>query len=222
MTSSDNGAPLIAIGLAPPDCPPNVMVGSWPQSIGLYSDGNIIVNSRWSNNLSNIFMKPGDTIGALVRLAPADKSSRKSSYTDDTDDSDDEYDFAQSYPYSAMLSLGRMLGMSSSSTRKFPPVESVTKEDKLPLNICPPPFVVFNVNGSILQFPESVDESLAAEVKFNPPLYPTVSLMSENTKVWCRFDRGDIVSQSRHSIGAPSGVKVYCLDGTLLLGEKDE
>lgn len=50
-------------------------------------------------------------------------------------------------------------------------------------------------------------------------LFPTVSLLSENTRVWCRFCEADIVTRSRCNIGAPPGTKVYCLDGSVLLEE---
>jgi hypothetical protein len=39
--------------------------------------------------------------------------------------------------------------------------------------------------------------------------------------VWCRFCEADIVYRSRSTVGAPPGVRVYCLDGSLLLDEKD-
>lgn len=54
-----------------------------------------------------------------------------------------------------------------------------------------------------------------------PALYPTVSLFSEETRVWCRFCEADVIYKSRAAIGAPPGVKVYCLDGSLLLQESD-
>jgi hypothetical protein len=59
-------------------------------------------------------------------------------------------------------------------------------------------------------------------VATNTPLYPTVSLFSDETRVWCRFCEADVVYRSRAAIGAPPGVRVYCLDGTLLLQEGDE
>eukprot|EP00605_Chrysophyceae_sp_TOSAG23-4_P003022 GSChrysophyteH1.ASY1.ANO1.3327.1 assembled CDS len=52
-------------------------------------------------------------------------------------------------------------------------------------------------------------------------LYPTVSLVSPNTRVWCRFANDDILCRNRTLIGAPTEEKVYCLDGSLLLGEKN-
>jgi hypothetical protein len=51
-------------------------------------------------------------------------------------------------------------------------------------------------------------------------LYPTVSLRSSDTRVYCRFSEGDMLQRTRSSIGAPRGCRVYCLDGTLLLREQ--
>lgn len=217
MTSSDNASPLIAIGLAPPDCPLNVMVGSWPQSVGLCSDGNIIVNSRWSNNTSNASVKPGDTIGALVKLPCASPRA----YTRDGSDSDDDDDYLTSNPFEALLAAGRYIGLFPAHAGSPSQVASAIEESPEKASSASPPFLCFNVNGKVLRFAEQVEESVRTELKANPPLYPTVSLLSENTKLWCRFDKGDIVCYSRKSIGAPLGQRVYCLDGTLLLSETD-
>ena len=52
VTVTGQQTPSLALGLAPPDCPLNVMVGSWPRSVGLYSDGQLLVGSRWFPDLS--------------------------------------------------------------------------------------------------------------------------------------------------------------------------
>ena len=49
-------------------------------------------------------------------------------------------------------------------------------------------------------------------------LFPTLTLLSPNTQVFCRFCAADLVQPSRASIGAPAGVTVYALDGSLVLG----
>ena len=79
----------------------------------------------------------------------------------------------------------------------------------------------FTVNGEVVK--HSVDaetERCLREVsELQTPLYPTVSLLSEDTCVWGRFSEQDVVYRSRRAIGAPTGVRVYCLDGSLLLEE---
>lgn len=79
----------------------------------------------------------------------------------------------------------------------------------------------WNVNGQPCKYPADALDSVHGIVALKTPLYPTVSLLSEDTRVWCRFCEADIVYRSRKIIGAPPGAKVYCVDGSLLLDEKD-
>jgi hypothetical protein len=82
-------------------------------------------------------------------------------------------------------------------------------------------FYQYSVNGvPFAHTPEST-EAMGDVVRLGTPLYPTVSLFSEETRVWCRFCEADVVYRSREAIGAPRGVRVYCLDGSLLLEETD-
>jgi hypothetical protein len=219
MAGPDSDAPVVAIGLAPPDCPLNVVVGSWAQSVGLYSDGSLLVGGRWVRNLGNVAIKTGATVGVLACLvASTAAASRAPDDPDDgssSDDSDEEDYYVQSNPVNALAALGRMLGLAG------PQTTGAAKEDTDATTDTRQPLLVFNVNGAVLKFPASVDESVRAELKLRPPLYPTVSLISEQTEVWCRFDQQDIIYRSRQSIGAPAGVRVYCLDGSLLLTETD-
>lgn len=79
----------------------------------------------------------------------------------------------------------------------------------------------FTVNGEPILYPAEASKCLEEVVSTNTPLYPTVSLFSEETRVWCRFCEADVIYRSRAQIGAPPNVRVYCLDGTLLLKESD-
>ena len=58
-------------------------------------------------------------------------------------------------------------------------------------------------------------------VELNTPLFPTVGIFSMDTRVWCRFCEADIVYRSRQAIGAIEGVRVYCLDGSVLLQDNE-
>lgn len=83
-----------------------------------------------------------------------------------------------------------------------------------------------NVNGKLVPSPHHVQRELAENSVFcdgssSLALHPCVSLRSEDTRIWCRFNEGDAVCRSRGMIGAPADVRVYCLDGTLLIGEND-
>ena len=94
--------------------------------------------------------------------------------------------------------------------------KTIVSEDSLSLSL------KFNIDGEVLSYPMEVEKSFKDVTDLKAPLRPTVSLLSAETKVWCRFSESDIVHRSREEMGAPSGVRVYCLDGTLLLSEADE
>ena len=81
-----------------------------------------------------------------------------------------------------------------------------------------------NINGRIKTFKDAkgVKDALdGMNMTQFPAIYPCVSILSENTRVWNRFCQADIVYHTREEIGAPIGTKVYCLDGSLLLTEFD-
>jgi hypothetical protein len=85
------------------------------------------------------------------------------------------------------------------------------------------PFIMtIHVNGARREYAQPAMDAAQEIVSLRAPLYPTVSLISENTRVWCRFCEADIVYRSREAMGAPAGCRVYCLDGSLLLDETDE
>ena len=52
-------------------------------------------------------------------------------------------------------------------------------------------------------------------------LYPTVTLHSPGVSVMCRFSKGDLLATKREAIGAPPGVTVYCVDGSVILNESE-
>jgi len=95
--------------------------------------------------------------------------------------------------------------------------------------------LTFNVNGHLPShlsppfgntggFGHSIDtgasDSSATPIYLHVPmdedLYPSLTLHSPATRVWCRFCAEDILSNSRESIGAPEGVAVYAVDGSVL------
>jgi hypothetical protein len=81
--------------------------------------------------------------------------------------------------------------------------------------------VRWNINGHQSKYTSNALDSVSDIDSLKAPLYPTVSLLSEDTRVWCRFCEADIVFRDRAVIGAPKGSRVYCLDGSLLFDEKD-
>ena len=82
----------------------------------------------------------------------------------------------------------------------------------------------FNINGRVKSFRDEEAAKIAMnnmELGDVENIYPCISILTENTRVWNRFCEADIVYKQRRQIGAPPGTKVYCLDGSLLLSESD-
>jgi hypothetical protein len=360
VTVSGAQIPSIAVGLGPPDAPLNVMIGSWPCSVGLYSDGQLLIDSRWfqsvSNNNGNL--NPGTTVGFLVYLPDSSAPTRRTSSEGTSDNEQDGYEkdsnssnsitpsssisnalvallsttsanFSKtsstpslaknistplskanssshldktatasnlnSSPSEEMLksnsssifptSVLSLLGLSNnnSDSKTNSPIrtkkelsksnstsvlnslfqsgaKSAEPDKESPQNLSDSsnnlkmeetvvgvcnltgnpndstsnkfkdkkqdkklPFIMtIHVNGARREYAQPAMDAAQEIVSLRAPLYPTVSLISENTRVWCRFCEADIVYRSRQAMGAPAGCRVYCLDGSLLLDETDE
>jgi hypothetical protein len=96
--------------------------------------------------------------------------------------------------------------------------------------------VTFNVNGMVIGSLPSQDSptkgssdrefepfanlaeppTLSVLVPVEEELFPTVTLHSTGTQVMCRFSSEDVRASSREQIGAPAGVPVYAVDGSIL------
>lgn len=93
--------------------------------------------------------------------------------------------------------------------------------------------IVFNVDGQVIVplSPENKEHAgndgegkeyspvLPIFVPSAEELFPTLTLHSSQTEVLCRFCSEDILATTRKSIGAPSGVTVYAIDGSVLFDE---
>ncbi len=187
VTSSSSQVPTIGIGVSPDDCPLNVMVGSWPFSAGLYTDGQLLISSQFfqsSEGASSV--DAGSTIGMLIYLAR---------------------------DFSLRSTVDDFLREQSEPEENLPPPKCT------PLLNCNPVLLKFNINGVPLVCSQDITVKIQELAGSKLPLYPTVSLFSEETRVWCRFCEADIIYRSRTVMQAPPNVKVYCLDGSLLLNE---
>ena len=347
VTVSSSVTPELAIGFSPPDCPLNVMVGSWPNSLGLYSHGQFLVGSRWFPCLSDTstfssVITAGTTIGVLVHIPDKSMQCRAQSLTSDQQTSPSEHvktvkssfpkdiaptrkkrksqkssDSPEEKGVSALVSgalslvqyfagFGGSLSPSDMNSEAFhnhpgdeiveksslvnedclncptasvkhtlqdwdsyssssidygrgvsvvpaDPVDngglmviplavtadnSTSTEPKVQVQVNPtlqaslpkhserkelPLILKYNINGIPLDFGDEATDAFTSFVEMNVPLYPTVSIISEGTKVWCRFCEEDIVYKTNlAAIGAPVGSRVYCLDGSLLMGEEED
>lgn len=209
VTAQSGQVPSLALGLAPPDCPLNVMVGSWPQSIGKYADGQLLIGSRWFAGNGNI-IEAGSTVGILTYLpGSAEKDKKKQSY--------DGKQVAQQAALDDSGGASSDLGAHPLSELNSP-ISCSSPEFSVPM-----PFAMsISVNGRSTKFTDDSREAACAIARNAALLYPTISLLSQDTRVWCRFCEADIVYRSRAALGAPPGVRVYCLDGSLLLNEESE
>lgn len=167
ITSSHEKVPLVSVGISPQECPLNVMVGSWGSSVGLYSDGQLLAESKWYQSSKYVLnIDAGVTIGILVYIPQVGAETNQWSHD----------------------------------------------EDKA--------FLQFNINGFPMNY--DIPSSILNKIKLSESdLYPTISILSEGTRVWCRFCEADIVYRSRKSVVAPPSVNVYCLDGSNLFGDED-
>jgi len=96
--------------------------------------------------------------------------------------------------------------------------------------------VTFNINGCVIPLAATANEDAESEksetgteqisdstLSLVAPkaqeLFPTVTLHSPATCVMCRFSADDLLATSRKEIGAPHGVTVYAVDGSVILDE---
>ena len=101
--------------------------------------------------------------------------------------------------------------------------------------------VTFNVNGCVVSPPANTAPvgmgfdphhqhhqkgfdgqlTLQSLVPMEEELFPTLTLHSSSTQVMCRFSSEDILAEFRTQIGAPLGVTVYSVDGSVLFDDNE-
>lgn len=172
--------------------PLNTLVGAWKGSVGLCTTGQILMTGKW--------------------FAPSN---------------------TQESCYGSNSTVGCLVYLDDSSpcdTRDG----SIVVAD-----------VTFNVNGVVIppvkcskpmqehhteqpaspgsQFDESYDlPTLSLPVPQAQELFPTVTLHSPATCVMCRFNSEDLLANSRAEIGAPDGVTVFAVDGSVIIDSSSE
>lgn len=177
----------LSIGLSTKEMPPNTLVGAWQGSVGLCTTGQLLTAGQW--------------------CSPVDPSSCS---------------------YGDRATVGCLVCLDDSSAFETWDGVMVTAA------------VTFNIDGKIVSPPVSTQpiSSVGRPASDTPPapvgpvppsftlpllvpaeeeLYPTVTLHSPGVAVMSRFSAGDLLSTSRAAIGAPSGVTVYCVDGSVVI-----
>jgi len=92
--------------------------------------------------------------------------------------------------------------------------------------------ITFNINGCLIPLAATANEDAESDAADHigdstlslvapkaQELFPTVTLHSPATCVMCRFSADDLLANSRKEIGAPHGVTVYSVDGSVLLDD---
>jgi hypothetical protein len=206
----------LCVGLMPADQRAVTMVGHGSRSIGLRSDGHALINGcLYGTSLTGfqtpigrskrsipVVMDAASTVGMLINLP----SSRVS-------------DTSRSTPIRGVRrseALERASvdtdGMNSDAS-----VSGITDCER----DCPDHdfIVAFNVNGTAVHLSPAGVSALRSwfDGLGGTEMFPAVSLLTKNTGAWCRFCESDVRFRLRSLIGAPEGVPVYCLDGSVLI-----
>lgn len=186
----------LSIGLSTLEMPLNTLVGAWKGSVGLCTTGQILTAGQWCSPLNPHLSAYGDseTVGCLVCL---DDSSAFETWD----------------------------GVMATASVTFNVDGSV---------VAPPAFTSPMMAGppqAFAQQQEQQEEQLRGSlppastlpllVPVEEELFPTLTLHIPAAQVMCRFSSEDIVGSSREHIGAPPGVTVYAVDGSVILSDRD-
>jgi hypothetical protein len=180
----------LSIGLSTKEMPPNTLVGAWKGSTGLCTTGQILTAGQWCSPADPTTSSYGDraTVGCLVCL---DDSSGFETWDGVMVTASITFNVNQVIvsPPVSTLPMGAS-GMMSPPPQQ-PPSPSIQGTSHPPI-------------------------TLPLLVPAEEELYPTVTLHSPATAVMCRFSSGDVLANTRSAIGAPEGVTVYSVDGSVI------
>lgn len=207
-------ATTLSIGLSTEEMPPNTLVGAWQSSVGLCTTGQILMAGQWCSpaDPAKFAYGVGSTIGCLVCL-------------------DDESAFET---WDGVM-VKATIRLSVNGVLVSPPVTTLPMSGapaSLPISssampIGSPTSFAGSLGGRLspghgrLSEPPS-PATLSLLVPSAEDLYPTVTLQSPATSVVCRFSSEDVMASTREAIGAPAGVAVYAIDGSVILKEHEE
>ncbi len=206
ITARESCSASLSIGLSTSDMPENALVGAWKYSVGLSSTGQILLSSRWHSCESTKEFGVGSTVGLLVFV---DDSTVYQSW-------DGEKVTAYCMFYVDGEGVGVMVG---------PTEVHELRKSHLPLYCMD--MDVTPAAGGAMEGSGAVG-CIELGLPGNTDVYPTLTLQSPFTQVQCRFCSADLVlprppnaKTARESIGAPLGVAVYGLDGSVVLSASD-
>ncbi|KAL3940307.1 MAG: hypothetical protein SGBAC_005134 [Bacillariaceae sp.] len=190
----------LSIGLSTKEMPNNTLVGAWQGSVGLCTTGQLLTAGQWCSPADPSASAYGDraTVGCLVCL-----------------DDGSAFETWDTVMVTAAVTF-TVNGNTVSPPLSAQPFPSSSGDALPPSPPSPPPPI------PPMGPPAPPSFTLPLLVPAEEELYPTVTLHSPGVAVLSRFSAGDLLSTSRRAIGAPNGVSVYCVDGSVILNETDE
>ena len=181
----------LSIGLSTKEMPPNTLVGAWKGSVGLCTTGQILTAGQWCSPVDPTMSSYGDraTVGCLVCL--------------DDGSAFETWDgvmvtAAVTFNVNECIVSPPVSTLPMGAVGLMPPSTMEPRLPRAPSGPVPASF------------------TLPLLVPAEEELYPTVTLHSPATAVMCRFSAGDVLATSREVIGAPQGVTVYAVDGSVI------
>ena len=195
----------LSIGLSTLEMPLNTLVGAWKGSVGLATTGQILAAGQWSSPLDPRMSAYGNsaTVGCLVYLHD--------------DSAFETWD-------GVMVTSAVTFNVNGNVINQMPMGMGPSEMGAVPNQHIPgveaPWLSEESSSGEIEDrglSPSTVQLFVAREEE----LFPTLTLHSPDTQVLSRFCAEDILAKSRREIGAPEGVTIYAIDGSVLLPEGD-
>lgn len=209
----------LSIGLSTKEMPPNTLVGAWKGSVGLCTTGQMLTAGQWCSPLDPSINSYGDraTIGCLVCLDDGSAFETWDGVMVTAAVTFNVNERIVSPPVSTLP-----MAATAVDNGTLTPVGSPTTPDLTARSNSTSSSVQATSTPPIqLGLPAPTSFTLPLLVPAEEELYPTVTLHSPGTAVMCRFSVGDVLATSRVGIGAPRGVAVYAVDGSVMFTEND-
>jgi len=215
----------LSIGLSTLDMPLNTLVGAWRGSLGFCSTGQILSSRQW--------FTPTPVLSTSSRNCHCDQNDSSTHPSIDEDIGygtpstvgclvylDDES--AQVTLDDVMVTAFITFNIDGRIILHTPANQSLFIDDEYRYASKMNNLTWKDSSFSDDYEDESPQTTASLLVPSTEELYPTLTLKSHDVDVLCRFCAEDILATQRKEIGAPFGVTVYAVDGSVLFDENNE
>jgi hypothetical protein len=219
--------PSLSIGLSTPEMPNNTLVGAWKSSIGLLTTGQVLAAGQWyspSDSRVSTYGN-GSTVGCLMLLDDAgafetwDGMMVPATVTFNVDGN---VVLPPAYLPPHLGGIGGVLGGALGGPSGMSMMGMNMNMGGMMASQSMSMGVGFEQDGAAAAAAAvQPNTSFSLYVPREEDLYATLTLHSPATQVMCRFCAEDVVANTRESIGAPPGVTVYAVDGSVLIERTD-